>query len=245
METIPYRRSKLVIQTIPKGTVLFRVSRRPQDDLRGVELPDGTRCIHRNYNVYFYPNPFVAEHSLHEWIKGNYKLHVFRLDVDVKVIRLLLPSRYHRNTKNTKRNFVKRCSKVGKGCMPNALRGYNPCLTEGFMTSHPDIVGMMAIAPRDANELHESFRRNKTLRAKRKYFHFATDAAGSESVPELILYPLRVREPADRIVRPDDVLETNYSLLHTFRGRQQAEVQAFMDTHTVYDPETFYYRYKA
>jgi hypothetical protein len=243
METIPYRRSKLVLQTIPKGTLLFRVSRRPEDDLRGVRLPDGTRCIHRNFNVYFYPNPFVAENSLSDWIQPPYKMHVYKVDHDIKVVRLLLPSRYHRNTKNTRRNFIKRCGKVDKGCLPKKILNYNPCFADGFMSSHPDIVGMMAIAPRDATELRQSLGK-KTLKNKLKYFHFAEDSVGSKSIPELILYPLRERQPKDLLVKPEDVLDNAYSFFKTFRSSDQEKMQTFMDKHAVYNPETFYYMYK-
>jgi hypothetical protein len=242
MEGIPYRRSKILIQTVPKGTLLFRKTSRPTDDLRGVKLDDGTRCIHRNYNVFFYPNPFTVEHTLSEWIGGPFKMVVFQLEHDIKVIRLLKPSKYHRNTKNTKRNFIKTCRKVDKGCLPKKIRGYDPCLSDGFMTSHPDIVGMMAIAPGDAKRLDVGLNK-KTMKNKLKYFHIAEDSVGSKSVPELALHPLRTRPAKDLIVKDGDDLENNYKMLKIFKSTQDTELREFMDKHTVYDPETFFYRY--
>ena len=57
MEEIPYRNTKILIQTIPKGTLIFRAAEAVENDLRGVPLGDGTRCIIPNFNVFFYPNP--------------------------------------------------------------------------------------------------------------------------------------------------------------------------------------------
>ena len=65
MEEIPYRNTKLLVKTIPKGTVLFRlVSKKNNDELRGIPLSDGTRCISPNHNIFFYPNPFLAKEAL-------------------------------------------------------------------------------------------------------------------------------------------------------------------------------------
>ncbi|NDB83017.1 MAG: hypothetical protein EB127_09810, partial [Alphaproteobacteria bacterium] len=97
MEEIPYRNTKLLLQTIPKGTLLFRLVKRPLDDTRGVPLDDGTRCIIPNYNVFFYPNPFVVKLTIGKWIKnedvGHY-IYVYTLTNDIKVLKLIKPSKY-------------------------------------------------------------------------------------------------------------------------------------------------------
>ena len=56
METIPYRRSKLLVKTIPKGTLLFRILKNQKNDMRGVPIENDQRCLTPNFNVYFYPS---------------------------------------------------------------------------------------------------------------------------------------------------------------------------------------------
>jgi hypothetical protein len=244
MEEIPYRNTKLTIQTIPKGTLLFRMTNNTLNDTRGVPLDDGTRCIIPNFNVYFYPNPFVMKYAAGKFLGEKLKdrrMHVYILNNDVKVIKLLLPSKYTRQHKGTKRSFIKRCSNVPKGCMPGELGFRDPCLSDTIVEKYPDIVGMTGVAVYDAYGVNKALNHKRTLKV-RKYFKLAEDAAGTVGIPELVLHPLKKRPSEQVIVKPTDKLETNYKLLKIL-SLNEKELIKFMDKHSVYNPETFYYTY--
>jgi len=242
MEEIKYRRSKLLVQTIPKGTLLFRLVNHPSDDVRGVPLSDGTRCITPNYNVFFFPNPFAGKVMLNVWATGFDKIRVYILKKDVKVLRLLLPAKQTRISKNTRRNFIGRCAWLSKGCLPKPLKNYDPCMGSFMIKNHPDVVGMISVAPGDLTRLQTGMKTMK--QSKKKYFHLAKDALGIESIPELILHPLTTRPQKDIIVKEGDVLETNFELMKSYSFKDEDQIRSFMDKHAVYDPDTFFYTYK-
>lgn len=241
METIPYRNKKLFIKTIPKDTLLFRFVNNPEDDLRGVLLENGTRCITPNYNVFFYPNPFVAKFALEKY-KDEFKtnlIHVYKLNFDIKVISLLKPSEFSRRTKDNSKTFIKRCSTIKKGCLPRQGNSYDPCLSDTIIKKYPDIVGMIAIAMSDNKNLKRNLKKTQKLQ---KYFKFAEDIRIS-GIPELILHPLRSRPSKNIIIKNDDILENNYDHFKEFNIKDIHKLQEFMNE-TEYNPETFFYKYK-
>jgi len=242
METVPYRKTKLNVKTFPAGTLLFRLVLRPEDDLRGVRLKDGTRCLTPNYNVYFYPNPFAGKMALGKWLAQYKTVTIYVLTRDVKVLWLLKPSKYTRTTKNTKRNFIKKCSDVPQGCLPKKGESFNPCLSNTMVEKYPDIVGMVSLSPNDARRIRESLPR--ATRKIRSYFHSATDNMKIESVPEIILHPLSKRPAKDVITSDNDMLENNYKQLRSIPTDSIEKLTQFMDKHAVYNPETFFYTYK-
>ena len=244
MEEIPYRNTKLLLQTIPKGTLLFRLVKRPLDDTRGVPLDDGTRCIIPNYNVFFYPNPFVVKLTIGKWIKnedvGHY-IYVYTLTNDIKVLKLIKPSKYSRGHKGTKRNFIKTCSTVPKGCMPQSLSTYDPCLSDTVISKYPEVVGIMGIPAADSRNLRKSLK--KTSKRIKNLFKLTEDSAGNKGIPELVLHPLVKRPSQQLIVKDTDVLENNYKLLTKIDINNEAKLLKFMDKHATYNPDTFYYNY--
>ena len=176
METIPYRNTKLHVKTIPKGTLLFRLSKSSEDDLRGVKIEGKEdRCIIPNHNVFFYPNPFVAKIALNIFTKDLNSMRVYILTKDVKVLWLLKPSKYSRITKNTKRTFVKKCNPEKPGCLKVRQQGmlakYNPCVSDTIIKKYPEVVGIIGLAVDDAKRIQFAST-NKTLRNKR-FYHFA------------------------------------------------------------------------
>ena len=243
---IPYRNTKLLVQTIPKGTLLFRLVKNFKNDTRGVPLDDGTRCIIPNFNVFFYPNPFAPGITFGKYIEsegmGN-TIHVYILTRDVRVIKLINPSKYSRRDKDTKRNFIKRCSLVPKGCMPKKLSEYDPCLSDTIINKYPDVVGIIGIALGDSRAMKRSLK--KTSKRIKKYFKFANDSRNLEGIPEIVLHPLTKRPSKQVIVHDDDILENNYKLLTKLNMNDNDKMIKFMDRHTVYDPDTFFYTYTA
>lgn len=243
MESIPYRRTNLLVKKIPKGTLLFRLSKDQESDTRGVLLEDGTRCITPNYNVYFHPNPFIGHHIYKEYLSeiGD-TVHIYELQKDVKVLLLLNPSPYNRLDYKKKGMFLKPCSTVKKGCMPRKGKEYDPCLSDTIIKKHPEIVGMLSNAPGDIKLLKKALKRgipNKTL----KTFKKAKDSFGVEMVPELILHPLAKRSSSNVIVKQDDQVDGNYKLLKSVKYNE-SELHKFMDKHAIYDSETYFYTYK-
>jgi hypothetical protein len=241
MEEILYRNTKIPIKTIPKGTLLFRIVENPEDDFRGVKLEDGTRCIIPNYNVFFYPNPFMGNISIDSHLQETQQtMYVYKLVKDVKVISLISPSKYSRRTRNTKRNFIKKCSNVPKGCMPRPLADYDPCLSDTIIKKYPDVVGIISIA------ISDNKRAKKRMTQKlKKYFKETTDARGISGVPEIMLHPLTVRPSSNVIVHDKDVLENNYEQVTKFSRFDIQRGQKFMDQHAIYNPDTFFYTYTA
>lgn len=244
-DVIFYRRTPIMVKTIPKGTLLFRLTKSVKDDTRGYPKKDGTRCILSNHNVFFYPNPFVGKLALSEFIKAKEypTISVYILKNDVKVIWLLKPSKFSRTEKNKKGSFLKRCSTIRKGCVDKAhLQGshasYNPCFSDGIIKKYPDVVGIISISSGDMRRLKEKLK-SKTL--DKKFFHFAEDSNENSSIPELILHPLKKRPSKDLIVHPGDSLETNYKLLTQI---DESQLSKFMNRHAVYNPETYFFTYK-
>lgn len=242
---IPYRNTKLLVKTLPKGTVLFRlVKKRNDDELRGIPLDDGTRCISPNHNVFFYPNPFIARQALQMWSKTSKHMNVYILEHPVQVLWLLSPSKYSRVTKNTKRNFIKRCSKIEAGCVPYHPMGmhskFNPCVSDTLIRKFPEITGMINLSVGDASRIRDTIKR--LPKRLTEFIHTAEDAQSRfPSIPELILHPLRKRPQTHVIVKPEDTLDSAYSLYKHFSTDDTEKLVSFMKTLT-YNPETFFFQ---
>jgi hypothetical protein len=241
MESITYRKEKLFIKTIPKDTLLFRLTQTPENDTRGVPVDKG-RCITPNFNVFFHPNPFIGKHMYKDFEKNiGTSVSIYTLMRDIKVLMLIEPSKYSRLDRKKKGTFIKRCSTVKKGCMPNSGKSYDPCFSDTIIKKYPDIVGMIAVAAGDVKYMKAALRRG--IRQKtQKIFHKAKDSFGVEGVPELILHPLSKRSSKDIIVSPEDILENNYSLMKTVPYNED-ELHKFMEDHAVYDPDTYFFRF--
>lgn len=247
METIPYRNTKLHLLKIPKETLLFRLVKNPEDDVRGIPTgKDDERCIMPNHNVYFHPNPFMGKLSLIVDSKLEQEVKVYKTTRDLKIILLIHPSKYTRSDRTKKRFFLKSCANTPKGCLPRLQTEYNNCFSDSVIEKHPDIVGHMSISFTDTGRLDKALTRNKTLRKNiKKYVHNASDSRGIEGPPEMILHPLSKRPQKPLIVKPNDKLENNYKLIKTFKTDNWVPVYEFMRKHAVYDPNTYYFTYKA
>lgn len=245
METIPYRRSKLDVITIPKGTLLFRLLKDQENDMRGVPIEDGMRCLTPNFNVFFYPNPFAAQLAFEKYLVKDYDpyIYIYILNKDIKVISLINPSKYSRTHKSVKGIFIKRCSTVKKGCLPRKQNNYDACFSDTIIKKFPEIVGTIGLSAKDVKSMKQTLVKPKNV-TLRRFFNYAEDVLGTVGVPELTIHPLVLRPAKDVITKEGDVLETNYRLLKKFDRRDQKSIINFMDNKTVYNPETFYYKYK-
>jgi hypothetical protein len=249
MDTIVWRRKKIEVKTIPKGTILFRLVKEPENDTRGIPLEDGKRCITPNQNIFFYPEPFTGKltwgnlpKSKSHWFDELKNIIVYEVTRDIKILWLLLPSKNTRGAKATERNFIKRCSKVSQGCLPKPRNAYDPCVSDTIVKKYPEIVGMMGIANADGIFLRKNMKRNRKMTQRvQKYMHFAKDANGANSTPELILHPLVRRPPKDVIVHEGDVLENNYKQIGVYNLQDEQALKNFM-AKLHYNPDTFFYQ---
>jgi hypothetical protein len=245
METIPYRRSNLIVKTIPEGTLLFRILKNQKNDMRGVPIENDQRCLTPNFNVYFYPNPFAAQLAFEKYLDTDYDpyVYVYILNKDIKVISLINPSKYSRADKYRKGIFIKRCSTLKKGCLPRNYNSYDACLSDTIIKKFPEIVGTIAVVQKDARLLKLGLSKPKNA-TMRRFFKYAEDRLGTKTIPELSLHPLILRPSKDVITKEGDPLENNYRVIGKFDRRDQKSIINFMDTKTVYNPETFYYMLK-
>jgi hypothetical protein len=229
---VPYRNTKLLVKIIPKGTVLFRITDTPENDLRGIPV-DGKRCVTPTFNVFFHPNPFIGYYMYKQYKIGD-TIQVYKLEQDIKVLALIKPSKYSRMSMKRK-TFIRPCSTVKQGCLPKKGNSYDPCFSKTLIEKYPDIVGMLVLAPGD----------NKLIRKVLKtipehvlaYFHKAEDSFGIHEVPELILHPLPKRSTED--VYTTEESPTNYKLIKSIPYNEE-KLLKYMKTLT-YNPETYFF----
>jgi len=227
--------------TIPKGTLLFRSTNSVSDltkDFAGLPQPGNSYCLFPNFNVFFYPYPFVSE-SVNKY---DYTC-IFVLKNDVKLINLIGPSPYTRKDRLEGKGGIVSCDKVDfKGCTTYG-KAYDPCINFEKVKDN-DIVGMIAIAQEDAKTLKKLLsdmtnnnNNNNTKRNHRDvyyntYYKLYKDARQLIGVPEIILYPRKeiiqdsytetIEEFSDWVI--DNVDSFNYSLFHMVRGSNELHV---------------------
>lgn len=243
MESVPYRNTKLLVKTIPKGTLLFRLAVNPENDIKGVPIENGKRCITPNFFVYFFPNPFAGQLAFEKYLNTvDENVYIYITTRHIKVFNLTKPSQYSRRDKSRKNNFIKRCSTVRKGCLPRPQNSYDACFSDTIIKKYPNIVGLFDIPVKDSRNIKQKLAlpKNKDIV---KYFYFTEDTYDT-GIPELALNPLVMRPTKDIVSDESVEHETNYKLLKVMPRKNRNDVKNFMDTHAVYNPDTFYYTYK-
>jgi hypothetical protein len=245
MEIVTYKKHKIYLDTIPKGTLLFRVVPDKEDDFTGVSV--GTKkCIPPQYNVFFYFNPFVTE-SQPRWYESIKTIEVYELEKDVKVVLLLKPSPHTRGdsrykSKKTK-TFMITCNKTRKSCLKG--RPYDPCFEDGFIKQFPSVVGYIGVGRNDSLELKAYMK--TSLKPVINYIQMAEDTRGVTGSPELVLYPLQHRNTKDILIENTEEWKQsqhfNYKHLQSLPHNQKALVE-FVQQHTTRDQITGYYSYK-
>lgn len=237
-----FRKQPVHLYTVPKGTLLFRTAERYDTDFTGVPL-NGESCIPPQYNVFFYFNPFAVE-SVH-WYDFIKDMRVYETTQDTKVVLLLKPSKMTRgdSRNKTKKSILIPCSKTRKACVKG--RDYDPCFSESFLKKHPDVLGYMGMARKDAQQLRDAMK--TSLKHVVKYIQLAEDERGFKGTPEVVLYPLRKRNFEDIMIKDKDGFVKNHDF--NFRyiktlSRERKELVDFMEKHTVQNPDTGFFTYK-
>lgn len=194
-EVIDFEGQKVYTMILPKGTLLFRNIARPynKQELLGIGMRNGSYFNYPEYNVFFYPYPFVAENFMH----SNGYLNVFELVRDVEVLMGVAPSMNSRSDRHfTESKYMTSCNNIPTGTMGIMGNRYDPCFTRSFSSKYPEVAGMFVLAEEDAqvhiqNDMPQRFwskyRTNfKDNRIKHGNSH---QLVGQVGVPEIILHP--------------------------------------------------------
>jgi len=212
--------------TIPKGTVLFRGMHNTStitSDFAGNANGDSF-CIHENYNVFFYPFPFVLES-----VAAYRYMVIYVTTRDLSLVNLIIPSTFNRQSRQRETGGIVSCNKLPPGCGFTG-REYDPCLD--YTKVPKNTSGMIAIAKTDANTL-----RSQKLIFKNwanKYFTTYKDSRNVVGVPEIILHPRVDKTPRTETI-PDfkswyreNKSDFIYNYLHVMSS-EPTGVQKLMD----------------
>ena len=212
---------------IPKGTLLFRGINSTDtltSDFAGM-LKNGKYCLYDNYNVFFYPFPFIS------MTIDKYKHMCMHITTrDLTLVNLILPSKFNRSNKGRGIGGIKTCSKMKLNC---DVKGhpYDPCVDYSIVPK--EVAGMIGIAENDAETLakHKAFFSDWT----NKYFTTYKDSRGLIGVPEIVLHPLI--EKVDKTEPITDFeawyrankSKFNYNYIHIFNNEEMSTSQELMD----------------
>jgi len=237
---LDFKGAKIPILTIPKGTLLFRAVRHSEGDFSGADVSPGKRCIPKNYNVFFYMNPFVPE--IHPELSKVPNVDVYETPHDLKVVSMVRPSPYSRGSHHKSGEFpMISCDQIKDTCLKG--RDYDPCFKDEFLETFPDIHGWVAVGRSDSKKLLDAMKKGDVP----KDVHLVKDQRGVEGAMELALYPLRKREMDNvYIEHPVDWTakhEFNYKHVATLK-RNCSDRKDFLATRTSYDADTGFYSLK-
>jgi len=237
---LDFKGAKIPILTIPKGTLLFRAVRHSEGDFSGADVSPGKRCIPKNYNVFFYMNPFVPE--IHPELSKVPNVDVYETPHDLKVVSMVRPSPYSRGSHHKSGEFpMISCDQIKDTCLKG--RDYDPCFKDEFLETFPDIHGWVAVGRSDSKKLLDAMKKGDVP----KDVHLVKDQRGVEGAMELALYPLRKREMDNvYIEHPVDWTakhEFNYKHVATLK-RNCSDRKEFLATRTSYDADTGFYSLK-
>jgi Glycosyl transferase family 90/N-terminal domain of galactosyltransferase/N-terminal region of glycosyl transferase group 7 len=234
---LDFKGVKIPILTIPKGTLLFRAVRHSEGDFSGADISPGKRCIPKNYNVFFYMNPYVPE--IHPELAKVPNVDVYETPHDLKVVSMVRPSPYSRGSHYKTEKFpMISCDQVKDTCLRG--REYDPCFKDEFLETFPDVHGWVAVGRSDSKKLLDAMKDGKVP----KDIHLVKDQRGVEGAMELALYPLRKREMDNvYIEHPTDWKarhEFNYKHVATLK-RNCDDRKDFLATRTSYDADSGFY----
>jgi hypothetical protein len=241
MEYVEFEGVKIPVITVPKNTLLFRAVVHEEADYAGRDI-GGRLCIPPNYNVFFYLTPYAIDSV--KWYDKIKDVQVCRTTKDVKIVSLISPSEYTRNSRYDKQPFLLPCNsdKLKKACFKS--RRADPCFRDSFLEEFPDIVGYSSLAKNDAEALMMSIQRGR-LRGYKKYIPLVKDARGVEGTAEIVLYPLSKRRTESIYIEHPEAWKAsqrfNYEHIETL-NRNCEDRRAFMDKHAVLKDGMYIYK---
>ena len=234
---LDFKGAKIPTLTIPKGTLLFRTVRHSEGDFSGADVSPGKRCIPKNYNVFFYMNPYVPD--IHPELEMLPNVDVYETPHDLTVVSMVRPSPYSRGSHYKTDKFpMMACDKVEDTCLKG--REYDPCFKDEFLEAFPDVQGWVAVGRSDSKKLLDAMKKGSVP----KNVHLVKDQRGVEGAMELALYPLRKREmdnvfiehPVDWTARH----EFNYKHVATLK-RHCSDRKDFLARRATYHADTGFY----
>ena len=211
---------------IPKGTLMFRgfdSTSTLTSDFAGI-LNQDNFCLRENFNVFFYPFPFVAN-----TVKEYKYLTIYVTTRDVKILNLILPSKFNHGQRAHNRGGIVSCDSINVGCNVAGFH-YDACVD--YKKVPYDVTGMLAISQIDARQL--KLLRRIFEKWSNKYFATYKDSRGAVGVPEIVLHPRM-----DKTVRTEAISDFepwyrqhkgdfNYIYLHVMENNTSS-IQALMD----------------
>lgn len=197
---VDFEGEPVYVTTLPRGTVLYRGVDKLgtiTEDTFGVRTPTGF-CLPPNYNVFFYPFPFVDS-----TIKEYSHFLVYVVANDIKLATFIAPSPAIRGDRHQGVGPIVSCGSLSQSEHGCAVRGrdYDPCFKPAFRLAHPEISGMIGMPEMDQAAFMKAVKNYRTPTGIRKhlntYLTTYEDALGVPGVPELILYPFTSRLAED------------------------------------------------
>lgn len=187
--------------TIPKGTVIFRNNHRMEHIIfdyigaQSVENPD-EYILSPDHQLWFYLKPFD------NWFG---KVQTFNVVTrDIVVILGLLPSKLvGKDIIISNRNFIQvDCNTKKYKTKSTFHNGGYQCLNDELIESHPDIMGALQNNKVDDSTFINSSRVDLDYL---DYWTYYEDFDKYINIPELVLYPRRIRDTMDRVTNIKDI----------------------------------------
>ena len=144
---------------IPKGTLLFRGVKSINDlisDFAGIRFPGNNYCLYPNFNVFFYPYPFISQ-----TIKAYDYLCIFVLTHDIKIINLIEPSPFVRSDRGNNKGGIISCNDIEPECVDTG-RIYDSCINFDVV-KEKNVVGMIGIPVLDSKSLKKMIYSRNTI----------------------------------------------------------------------------------
>lgn len=225
------------ITTLPKGTLLFRGLRdlsQVTADVAGIKIQNNY-CMSPNYNVFFFPFPFIDE------TVGRYEVFaMYVTEHDIQIGCFINPCPLARADRNILEMPITTCDKVDMVCGHDG-REYDPCYATSFANANTDVTGMIGIAGADRAQFYAAIEGEEPyLRPYlNRYFGLYSDSHNIiPAIPEIILHPQRVRPLGNINVRARSDMRPwmmanrdnlNYLPYRVFSPRETRKIKQYID----------------
>jgi hypothetical protein len=232
---------KSTILTIPKGTVLFRVVKNPDnhlfDFLGKYDKETDTYTLSPDQNTFFYFYPYVFDTNKYlplEIPEGKTpKMITYITTKDVNVLILVKPSEYTKS-KRSRANSIISCKDI-LTCDGEAGMKEDLCFNPRFKEQNPDVIGKINLKYGDNLDLKKAIE-SGDFDDFQKFIAFFRDADFDSGIFELSLYP--------RITHKNECINTKLNLPgYDWINKHLNEFNYFpfnVHTHKIYEKGKFY-----